>query len=65
MTDHQTSVQPAAAAGGPRPVVLAARGLAKRYGMTTALAGVNLDVAAGESLAIMGASGSGKTTCDK
>jgi putative ABC transport system ATP-binding protein len=41
---------------------LSARGLVKRFGATTALAGVDLDVAAGESVAVMGPSGSGKST---
>jgi putative ABC transport system ATP-binding protein len=44
--------------------LLSARGLTLTYpGSTTpALDGVDLDVAAGESVAVMGASGSGKTT---
>ncbi|QMU98050.1 ABC transporter ATP-binding protein [Microbacterium esteraromaticum] len=42
--------------------VLSAQMLTKTYGTTRALAGVDVEVARGESLAIMGASGSGKTT---
>lgn len=42
--------------------VLSAHSLTKHYGDTVALAGVDFTLAAGESVAIMGASGSGKTT---
>lgn len=42
--------------------VLQAIALAKSYGDAVALGGVDFRVAAGESIAIMGASGSGKTT---
>ena len=41
---------------------LSARGLVKRFGSTTALAGVDVDLHDGESLAVMGPSGSGKST---
>ncbi|MQA08317.1 MAG: ATP-binding cassette domain-containing protein [Pseudonocardiaceae bacterium] len=42
--------------------MLAGRGLIKRYGTEHALAGVDIDVAAGEATAIVGPSGSGKTS---
>ncbi|MGI5274337.1 ABC transporter ATP-binding protein [Nonomuraea sp. CA-218870] len=42
--------------------VLAGRALAKRFGQTVALDGVDLAVAAAEAVAIMGPSGSGKST---
>lgn len=41
---------------------LSGRGLVKTFGTTTALAGVDVDLAEGESLAVMGPSGSGKST---
>lgn len=50
---------PGTAPGVPR---LAARDLVHRFGATTALAGVDVDLADGESLAVMGPSGSGKST---
>jgi putative ABC transport system ATP-binding protein len=42
--------------------VLAGHGLMKKYGSTTALAGVDIEVHERDSLAIMGPSGSGKST---
>ncbi|MEV7888110.1 ABC transporter ATP-binding protein [Streptomyces sp. NPDC002817] len=42
--------------------VLAGRGLVKKYGSTTALAGIDVEVGERDSLAIMGPSGSGKST---
>jgi polar amino acid transport system ATP-binding protein len=43
-------------------MILSARGIAKSFGDRTVLAGIDLDVAEGEAVAIIGASGSGKTT---
>jgi putative ABC transport system ATP-binding protein len=45
-----------------RPPRLAGRGLVKHFGPTAALAGVDLEIGEGESLAITGPSGSGKST---
>ena len=57
-------VQPPTRPGDPthRGPVLAAAGLVKRYGDTTALGGVSLELHAGTSTAVMGPSGSGKST---
>ncbi|MBW0106771.1 ABC transporter ATP-binding protein [Pseudonocardia sp. KRD-291] len=42
--------------------LLAVRGVSKRYGRTTVLDGVDLELAPGECLMLLGESGSGKTT---
>jgi heme ABC exporter ATP-binding subunit CcmA len=42
--------------------VIAARGLAKRYGDRRVFAGIDLELAAGEFLLVTGPNGSGKTT---
>ena len=44
------------------PTILSARDLRLSYGPTLALDGVSLDVQVGDSVAVMGASGSGKTS---
>ncbi len=44
-------------------VVLAVRGLTKRYGGVVAVDAVDFDVHAGEILALIGPNGAGKTTC--
>ena len=50
-----------AAAGTVGPV-LAVRGLGKRYGARSVLRGVDLDLRAGEAVALWGGNGAGKTT---
>ena len=44
------------------PAVLSVRGLAARHGAVTALHGIDIDVAAGEVVAVLGPNGAGKTT---
>ena len=60
---------PAVAPDAPRPadagVVLASRGLAKRFGSVTALDGCDLEARAGEILAIIGDNGAGKSSLIK
>jgi ABC-2 type transport system ATP-binding protein len=43
-------------------LAIEARGLVKRYGETTALAGIDLEVPAGTILGVLGPNGAGKTT---
>jgi ABC-2 type transport system ATP-binding protein len=44
------------------PPAVAVRGLVKRYGRTTAVDGLDLELAAGSVLALLGPNGAGKTT---
>jgi ABC-2 type transport system ATP-binding protein len=64
-TDSILAAQPepgtARQTSGDRPAVWASR-LSKSYGPTVALAGLDLHVAAGETVALLGPNGAGKTT---
>ncbi len=46
----------------PNTPILSIHGLAKRFGGVAAVSGIDLDVVAGETLAIIGPNGAGKTT---
>ncbi len=59
--DGKTIVNPRTSTGDRSPPVTI-RGLGKRYGTTTALHDVQLDVRPGEFVTLLGPSGSGKTT---
>ena len=60
-TDLDAEAAPPAV-DGERPVVLAIKGIAKRYGATVAVEGVDLEVRAGSFYGIVGPNGAGKTT---
>ena len=50
------------ASSSPAPPAVACRGLYKRYGDVVAVAGLDLEVAAGECFGLLGPNGAGKTT---
>lgn len=62
----ETSATPARpagpAAGAVRSVAVRCRGLVKRYGSVVAVAGLDLEVGAGECFGLLGPNGAGKTT---
>jgi ABC-type Fe3+/spermidine/putrescine transport system ATPase subunit len=55
-------VEPAPTVAEPPPAAASVIGLSKRFGKTSVLENISFDVAEGEALVLLGASGSGKTT---
>ena len=55
-------VEPAPALVDPPPAAASVVGISKRFGKTSILENISFDVAEGEVLVLLGASGSGKTT---
>lgn len=62
MEPRSAADRPAAPAEVSRRVVASLRGVHKRYGSIAALSGLDLDVHAGELLAVLGPNGAGKST---
>jgi ABC-type multidrug transport system ATPase subunit len=60
-TPSPASPPPRGDAGGGGPVA-ELRGVTKKFGATTALAGIDIEVRAGELLAVLGPNGAGKST---
>jgi ABC-type Fe3+/spermidine/putrescine transport system ATPase subunit len=56
------SVEPSPALVDPSPAAASVVGISKRFGKTSILENISFDVAEGEVLVLLGASGSGKTT---
>src|ERR1700731_1321290 len=61
MSPHAESIE----APAKGEIVLEARNIVKRYGHVTALDGANLELRAGEVLAVIGDNGAGKSTMVK
>jgi ABC-2 type transport system ATP-binding protein len=61
-TTPRTKAQSGLPAQKPADIVLSIKGLVKRFGETTAVAGINLEVLSGSFYGIVGPNGAGKTT---